>query len=141
MLKFFTLSLITFTALSLPLSFAQASELTIKPGLWQTTTTTTKTTAQSLQDQTHTQITEECVTDTSFKPVEMIKDIGECKVIRDEVSDNTSTFQMTCFSEEADFTVNGEYTAERGTMDVSMSMRGMDLEMNIHSTFEHIRDC
>lgn len=139
MLKTFSLSFIAFTALSL--SSAQASELSINPGLWKTTTTTTN----SMLDQTQTQTTQECVTETSFNPDDMTEELDECEVVRNDVSGNTLTFDMACSADGSEVTVNGEYTAEddtgHGSMDMNMSMQGMQMKINMQWTSERIGDC
>jgi len=139
MFKTFSLSLIALAALSF--SSAQASELSINPGLWKTTTTT----SNSFMDQPQTLTTEECVTETSFNPEEMTEELGECELVRNDISDNTLTFGMTCSAEGNEVTVNGEYTAEddtgHGTMDMNMSMQGMQMEINMQWTSERIGDC
>ena len=113
---------------------AQAEGLTIKPGLWETTTTMTNPFGGG--EQTNT--TEECVEEDHFDPESMMQD-------RNDVSGNTLNFGMSCDMEGAKSTVTGTFTSEgdagSGNMNMNIDAGGMQMEMKMSWTSKRLGDC
>jgi len=129
------------TLMLLPLA-SSGAELSIKPGMWETTMTRTN----PMTGDPTTETTKRCVKETSFNPSSMMQGAEGCELVKDELNGNTLTFRMECAMEQGTAaTVDGEFTSEgdtgSGTMDMTMNMGEMNMTMNMEWTSKRLGDC
>ena len=118
----------------------QAESLKIKPGMWESTVTTTNSfTGTSTQTET------ECVVDEAFDPRTMFKDAEGCEVVDDTLEGNTLTFNLACSIEGTQATIEGVYTTDgdvgSGTMNMEMSFGGQSMTMESSFEAKRLGDC
>ena len=117
-----------------------ADALPVKPGLWETTVTSTNSFTG-----TQTQTSQECVTIEEFDPKTLFRDAEGCEVVNSDVSGNVLTFSMSCNMDGGQGTFAGRYQTEgdtgSGEMNMEMSFGGQTMTME--STMESTRlgDC
>lgn len=120
---------------------AGADELTIKPGMWESTMTTTN----SMMPSPMTTTSKDCVTEPTYQPEQMLDDVEHCQNLTSDVSNNTMTFAMQCTMQGADVAVSGRFTSAEdtgdGEMKMDMSMGPGSMTMNMKWTTKRIGDC
>lgn len=120
---------------------APAAELTINPGLWETTMTRT----DPMTGQPVTETRSECVTDTKFNPGRMMQGTEGCELTEDELKGDTLTFSMRCSMQGSEAVIDGLYQADdhsgKGNMDMTINAGGMNMKMNMNWTAKRIGDC
>lgn len=120
---------------------ASADELTIKPGMWESTMTTTN----SMMPRPMTTTSKNCVTEPTYRPEEMLDNVEHCKNMTSDVSDNTLTFSMQCTMQGADVNVSGRFSSAEdtgdGDMKMDMKMGPGNMTMNMKWTTKRIGDC
>jgi len=126
--------------LMLPLA-ANAAELAINPGLWETTMTRTN----PMTGDPTTETTTECVKQTSFNPSDMVKEAKGCELVKDELNGDTLEFRMECNVQGSKATMDGRFQTDgqtgNGNMDMVMKMGEMNMTMNMEWTSKRIGDC
>lgn len=126
--------------LVLPLA-ANAAELKINPGLWETTMTRTN----PMTGEPTTETTEECVKQTSFNPSDMMQGAEGCELVKDELNGDTLLFRMECNMQGSKATVDGQFQTDgqtgKGNMDMTMNMGEMNMTMNMKWTSRRLGDC
>ena len=119
---------------------AHADALRLKPGLWETTVTSTNSFTG-----TTTQTDTECVVEQEFDPRTMFKDAQGCEVVNSSLEGNTLTYSLVCNVEGTQATINGLYTADGdvggGSMNMEMSFSGQTMTMESSFDARRIGDC
>ncbi|NVJ51349.1 MAG: DUF3617 family protein [Gammaproteobacteria bacterium] len=137
-----SVKLIALTALTLS-GAVMAAELPIKPGMWETTTTTSGMAALMGKDGTET--TQECVKERSINTKEFMQNADDCKVTQDKVSGNTLSFAMECTTRGIATTAKGEVTSDgdtgKGKMEMTMNMGGQKQSFSMSWTAKRVGDC
>ncbi len=129
-------------ALTLSAFPAIAAELTMKPGIWESTTTRTS----SMGGGAVTNTDRECVKDKTFNPQTIMKDMKDCELLKNELKDkNTLLFKMMCSMEGAQASLEGKYYTKgdegKGDMKVEVDMGGMKMNMDLTWDAKRIGDC
>lgn len=133
---------LTVVSILLMLPFAaSAAELEINPGLWETTLTRTN----PMTGEPTTEMSTECVKQTSFDPSSMMKDAKGCELVKDELNGDTLSFRMECDMQGSQATIDGNFQSDgqtgKGNMDMNMKMGEMNMEMNMNWTARRVGDC
>lgn len=119
-----------------------AEGLSITPGLWQITSTTTGTMGAP-----RTEVEEQCMQEETFDPIAELQDDGQtCTVLNQNLSGNTLTFELTCAGAggpaatgSGRYTINGN--SGDGEMAYSMSFGGQTVTMQNSWTAKRLGDC
>ena len=120
---------------------SMGAELSINPGLWETTMTrTSPMTTQSI-----TETRTECVKETKFDPGKLLQDAQGCALIDDDLNGDTLSFRMECNMQRAKASVEGTFTTDgqtgSGDMDMKVNAGGMNMTMNMNWTATRLGDC
>ena len=117
-----------------------ADSLKLKPGLWETTVTSTNSFTG-----TTTQTETECVAEQEFDPRTMFKDAQGCKLLDDSLQGNTLTYSLVCNVQGTQATIEGVYTTDgdlgSGSMNMEMSFSGQTMTMENNFDARRIGDC
>ncbi len=119
-----------------------AEGLSITPGLWRITSTTT-----NMMGPPKTETEDQCMQQETFDPVAELQDDSQtCTVLNQNLSGNTLTFEMSCSGPGGpEATGTGRYTIDGnngdGEMSYSMSFGGQTMTMSNSWTAERIGDC
>ena len=118
-----------------------AASLLIKPGMWETTMTTS-----SSMTGTTTRSISECRVEEEFDPTKMVKDTNGCELVENEINGNTLTYTMNC---EVDgggqgimrgvYEINGDQG--QGRMDMEISFGGQTMVIENSFTAQRLGDC
>lgn len=118
-----------------------AAELSIDPGLWESTMTRTN----PMTGSPTTETTRECIEETTFEPSRMVENAQGCQLTRDELDGNRLTFRMECSIEGTEATLDGNYRTDgnsgEGDMKMTMSMAGREISMDMEWTAKRLGDC
>ena len=119
---------------------AAGDTLPIKPGLWESTVTSTNSFAG-----TSTQTNQECVTINQFDPKTMAREAEGCDVVESNVNGSTLTFSMNCDIEGGTTVISGQYQSDgdtgSGAMNMEMSFGDQTMTMESTMTTVRIGDC
>ena len=131
--------LLFLTLIALP---AMTAELTVKPGLWESTTTRTS----SMGGGTVTDTNRECIKDETFNPQKLMQDMQDCELVKNELQNkNTLLFNMVCSMQGAKASLEGKYYTKgdegKGDMKVQVDMGGMNINMNLTWDAKRLGDC
>jgi len=121
---------------------ATATELSVQPGLWETTTTRTS----SIGGGAVTKTDRECIKEHTFKPEAIMQDLQNCELSKNELqNNNTLLFEMTCSMQGAKASLKGKYYTKgdegNGDMKVQVDMGGMKMNMDITWDSKRVGDC
>ena len=117
-----------------------ADSLKLKPGLWETTVTSTNSFSG-----TTTQTETECVVEAEFDPRTMFKDAEGCELVDNNLSGNTLTYSLVCDVQGTKANIEGMYTTEgdigSGNMNLEMSFGNQTMTMENSFDARRIGDC
>lgn len=121
-------------------SVALADALPVKPGLWESTVTTTNP-----MTGTQTQVNTECLKDEKWDPKSMLEDTEGCEIAESTLNGNTLSFTMTCNVQGAKGTMKGNYSTQGdsgvGNMTINMSFGGQSMVIESSYTSRRLEDC
>ena len=119
---------------------AHADSLPIKPGLWESTMTSTNS-----MTGTQTKTSTQCMTEDEWNPQSMMEEVQGCTLTESSLSGNTLTFSMSCDIQGAESTVSGVYSTQgdtgEGTMNMEMSFGGQVMTMEATFVANRLGDC
>lgn len=129
---------------------AQAQELKVKPGNWQTSTTMTMSVSmngQAMNIPARTIDQTECMKpeDAKFSPDDLVEQ--GCSVSNVSSSDRSLSFDLTCSQQGANMTgkmsfeVDPSGDAGNGTMELTGTMPGGSMEMSGVTAAKRVGDC
>lgn len=132
---------VALVSLIMPLA-ASSAELSINPGLWETTMTQTNPMTGEPTTETNTR----CVKATGFDPNSMMQKAKGCELVEDELNGDTLSFRMECSMEQGmKATVEGEFQTDgrtgQGNMDMNMNMGEINMTMNMNWTSKRLGGC
>jgi hypothetical protein len=120
---------------------AVADGMKTKPGLWETTMTTTF----PMMPQPMVQTIKECMTEEEMDPDKVMKDTGECTYTKVETSDTTMSMEMTCDKDGTVMTGKGAFESAgdrmSGKIDMEMDAQGQKMTMQIAWEGRRIGPC
>lgn len=122
-------------------SVALADELSVKPGQWETTATT----SNSMMPGETTNTSTVCVEESTYDPKDMLDGVEHCQMKSSSVTGNTLKFAMQCVMQGANADVSGQYTlmsdSGEGDMLIKMKAGPMDMNVNMAWTSTYLGDC
>ena len=117
-----------------------AASLLIKPGMWETTMTTS-----SSMTGTTTRSISECRVEEKFDPTAMVENAKGCDLVENELSGNTLTYTMNCDVEGGEGILRGVYEINgdqgQGRMDMELSFGGQTMVIENSFTARRLGDC
>jgi hypothetical protein len=119
---------------------SNAASLMIKPGMWETTMTTT-----SAMTGTTTRSISECRVEEEFDPTAMLEDAKGCELVDNQLSGNTLTYTMNCDVDGGQGIMRGMYEINgdegHGRMDMEFSFGGQSMVIENSFTARRLGDC
>lgn len=130
-------------SLLLVASQAHSAELALKPGMWETTTTTGSG-VFGIKKGPSTQ--RQCIKDKTYNPEKMVKDVKDCKILNDNLlNKNTLAFDMECTMHGTKTLVKGKYFTQgdvgNGDMKMQVEVGGMSININMAWDAKRVGDC
>lgn len=120
---------------------AYAEDLSIKPGMWRTTTTSTNT----LMPEPAVTTNDICVEGNVFNPEDMVRDMEDCQLITSSVRSNTMDFELACIMEGGSAKVTGQYAVDgddgQGQMGMHMKIGPMIMEADVQWESTYLGAC
>jgi hypothetical protein len=121
---------------------AGAEGLSIRPGLWETTTTIESAFMPAMPPRRST----ECVRAADYDLDRMLSGQGDCRIIDQVVTGDTVTWQMTCATEGGPVASgDGELTSQgdrvEGRMTLRMEFQGKHMDTKTSWTGKRLGDC
>ena len=117
-----------------------AASLMIKPGMWETTMTTS-----SSMTGTTTRSISECRAEEKFDPTSMVENAKGCELVENELSGNTLTYTMNCDVDGGQGIMRGMYEIDgdqgHGRMDMEFSFGGQTMVIENSFTARRLGDC
>jgi len=117
-----------------------AEGLTIKPGLWEITTTTTSSMGQPMN-----RTDQECIDKDQLDPKDMMQDMPEDCSLDSNVSGDTLTYELTCNMHGMVMQGMGKMISKgdsmTGSIKVNSNMNGMVIEMSSEAKGKRIGEC
>ena len=118
-----------------------AAELTLKPGLWETTMTSTN----PMMAKPMTQTSKECLTGGTMNPESLVRDVEDCKLLDSAVKGDTLSFSMECNMQGNKALITGSFQTSGDTassnVDMDIEAAGMKMNINMKSEGKRLGDC
>ena len=134
------LSLTLVCSISILVSNVYADGLKIKPGMWESTMTTTNSMTGTTTDTSTT-----CMVEEEFDPMSMLEGTADCELTENTLSGNTLSYSMSCNIQGAVSQIQGVYKVDgdegEGTMNMEMDFGGQKMTMENVFTAKRIGDC
>ena len=120
---------------------AGAAELTINPGMWETTMTRTN----PMEGDPITETNTECVKETTFNPSSMLEGTEGCRLVDEKLEGDKLSFKMECSMQGSQTLIDGSFQTDgqtgQGNMDLEISAGGVNMSMNMNWIANRLGDC
>ena len=120
---------------------AMAAQLTIEPGLWQTTLAS----KDPFSGKVHREVSKHCVKEPVLKPTELVTKFKDCQAVSEKMVGETLHAVMRCDMQGVSTEISGQFRSfgNRGEGDITMQMRLGGMAMALQSTLqaERVGDC